>query len=168
MSNPNLLKQEKTEKGKRGIHAKHIDNDKPFVYLRRWLTLLSCTSWYAIMYFEVCGYKNSCFFHGFNNTHLTHLISASVANKNYGSWSDWLSCYNLFCWTFDISRTASYETTLVRLSVRRPSLNFFKTGSLVFSDIVHGHSWPWNLKTDYQIFEKERKKLAAWIWAQGG
>ena len=40
------------------------------------------------------------------------------------------------CCTLDVSRTASYEITLVRLSVRlsvRPSLNFIKIGSLLFS-----------------------------------
>ena len=44
----------------------------------------------------------------------------------------------------DVSRTASYEIILVHLSVcqsvcpfLRPSLSFFKIGSLVFSDIVH-------------------------------
>ena len=45
--------------------------------------------------------------------------------------------------TLDVSRTASFETTLVRLSVRpslRPSLSFLKIVSLVFSDIVHGDS----------------------------
>ena len=44
------------------------------------------------------------------------------------------------CWTLDVSRTASYEITLIRPSVRpsvRPSLNFLKIGSLVFSDIAH-------------------------------
>ena len=43
----------------------------------------------------------------------------------------------------DVSRTASYEITLVRVSIRpsvRPSLTFLKTGSLVFSDIVHDGS----------------------------
>ena len=53
-----------------------------------------------------------------------------------------LSCY----WTIDVSRTVSYEITLVRLSVCRslsvclsirPSLNFLKIVSLVFSDILH-------------------------------
>ena len=47
------------------------------------------------------------------------------------------------CWTLDVSRTASYEIILVRLSVClsiRPSLNFLKIGSLVFSDIGHDDS----------------------------
>ena len=38
-------------------------------------------------------------------------------------------------WTLGVSRTASYEITLVR-----PLLSFFKIGSLVFSDIVHDDS----------------------------
>ena len=44
----------------------------------------------------------------------------------------------------DVSRTAPYQITLVRLSVcpsvRQPSLSFLKIGSLVFSDIVHDDS----------------------------
>ena len=68
-------------------------------------------------------------------------------------------------WTLDISRTASYETTLARLSVR-PSLSFLKVGSLLFSDIVHDDSWPWYLVTDKAIFKKKKKKLAAWIWGK--
>ena len=52
------------------------------------------------------------------------------------------------CWTLDVSRTASYEISLVRLSARcpsvrpsvRPSLSFLKIGPLVFSDIVHDDS----------------------------
>ena len=59
-------------------------------------------------------------------------------------------------WTLDISRTASYETTLARLSVR-PSLSFLKVGSLLFSDIVHDDSWPWYLVTDKAIFKKKKK-----------
>ena len=49
-------------------------------------------------------------------------------------------------WTLDFSRTASYEITLVR-----PSL---KIGLLVFSDIVHDDSWPWYLVTDRERFLK--------------
>ena len=40
-----------------------------------------------------------------------------------------------FFWTLDVSQTASFEITLVRLSVRpcgRSSLSFLKIGSLVF------------------------------------
>ena len=65
----------------------------------------------------------------------------------------------------DVSRTASYEITLVYLSVFlfvRPSLSFFKIGSLVFSDIVHDNSWPCYLVTDVARFLQ--KKLAARIW----
>ena len=48
-----------------------------------------------------------------------------------------------FC--IDVSRSTlvgqdRYKITLVRLSIRlsvRPSLNFLKIGSLLFSDIVH-------------------------------
>ena len=64
----------------------------------------------------------------------------------------------------DFSRTASYEITVIRLSVR-PSLSFLKIGSLVFSDIVHGNSCPW-----YLVSNKARFFLgggmAARIWAQ--
>ena len=71
------------------------------------------------------------------------------------------------CWTLDVVRAASYEITLVRQSVClsvRPSLNYFKIGSLVFSDIVHGDSWPWYLVTDEARFLK--KKLVDRILAQ--
>ena len=78
-------------------------------------------------------------------------------------------CHNF--WMLDVSRTASYEITLVRLSICPfsvclsvcPSLSFLKIGSLVFSDIVHDDSSPWYLVTDSQIFEK---KLVAQIWAK--
>ena len=71
-----------------------------------------------------------------------------------------------YCWTLDVSRTASYEITLVHLSISlslfllssvcppvRPSVhlsvsNFVKIGSLVFSNILHDDSWPWYLVTD--------------------
>ena len=73
-------------------------------------------------------------------------------------------------WTLEVSRTASYEINLVRLSVRlsvhpsvRPWLNFLKIGSLVFSDIVHD-SWPWYLVTDEARFLK--RTVAARIWTQ--
>ena len=55
----------------------------------------------------------------------------------------------------------------VRLSVClsvRPSLSFLKIGSLVFSDIVQGDSWPWYVVTDEARFAGER--LAAQIWAK--
>ena len=56
-------------------------------------------------------------------------------------------------WTLDISQTASYEITLIRLSVRLSvrqsvspffgtSLNFLRIESLVFSGIVHDDSLP--------------------------
>ena len=71
----------------------------------------------------------------------------------------------MFPWTLDVSRTASYEITLARLSVR-PSLSFLKIGSLVFSDIVNHDSWPWYLVTDGARFLKKKKKLTAQIWAK--
>ena len=43
------------------------------------------------------------------------------------------------CWTLDVSRTASYEITLVRLSgcaSVRPSQSFLKIGLLVFSETL--------------------------------
>ena len=46
-------------------------------------------------------------------------------------------------WTLDVSRTVSYEITLIGLSVRLSvpaSRNFLKIGSLVFSDIIHDDS----------------------------
>ena len=65
------------------------------------------------------------------------------------------------CWTLDVSRTASYEITLVCLSVHlsvRPSLNFVKIGLLVFAGILHGDSWSWYLMTDKARFLKKKKK----------
>ena len=59
------------------------------------------------------------------------------------------------CWMLDVSRTASYEINLVCLPVRQLLL-FLKTGSLVFSDIVHDDSWPWYLVTDEGRFLKKR------------
>ena len=70
-------------------------------------------------------------------------------------------------WTLNVSRTASYEITIVLLSVR-PSLSFLKIGSLVFSDILHDDSWPWYLVTDEARFLKKKKKLAARIWVKIG
>ena len=53
------------------------------------------------------------------------------------------ACDFFIFWMLNISQTASYEITLVRLSVCwsvcpsvRLSLSFLKIGSLVFSDIV--------------------------------
>ena len=65
----------------------------------------------------------------------------------------------IWLWTLDVSRTASYEITLVRLSVRpsvRPSLSFLKIGLLLFSDIVHDDSWPWYLATDGAKFLRKK------------
>ena len=52
------------------------------------------------------------------------------------------------CSKLDISPTASYDITFVRLSARpsvrpsvRPSLTFLKIGSLIVSDIVHDVGW---------------------------
>ena len=67
----------------------------------------------------------------------------------------------------DLSRTESYEITLVhlfvclhiRLSVCvsvRQSLSFLKTGSLAFPDIVHDDGWPWYLVTDAVRFLKNK------------
>ena len=68
----------------------------------------------------------------------------------------------IYYWTFNVSPTVSYEITLFRLSFChsfclsvcpsvcksvRPSLTFLKIGSLVYSDIVHYNSLPWNLMT---------------------
>ena len=52
--------------------------------------------------------------------------------------------YLRLCLTLDVSRAASYEITLVRLSVPlsvRPSVTkFSQDWTLVFSDIVHDDS----------------------------
>ena len=73
-----------------------------------------------------------------------------------------------FCWTLGVSRTASYEITLVRLSVCvsvGPSFhpfvsNFFQYWIIaffcLFSDILHDDSWPWYLVTDETIFLKNK------------
>ena len=63
----------------------------------------------------------------------------------------------LWCWTLDVSRTASYEITLVRLSVC-PSLSFLIIGSLVFSDMVHHDSCPWYIVNWKARFLKRTKK----------
>ena len=59
-------------------------------------------------------------------------------------------------WELDLSRTASYEITLICLSVHA-SLSFLMTGSLVFSGIVHVGSWPWYLVTNKSDFWREKK-----------
>ena len=48
----------------------------------------------------------------------------------------------LSCGTPNIRWTAFYEITFFHLPVR-PSLNFVKIRSLIFSDILHDDSWPW-------------------------
>ena len=53
---------------------------------------------------------------------------------------------DVFYWTLGVSRPASYEITLARLSIR-----FLKIESLVFSEIVHDDSWPWYLVTEKRI-----------------
>ena len=67
----------------------------------------------------------------------------------------------------DVSRTASYEITVVRLSVP-PLLKFLKIGSLVFSDIVHDDSWPWYLVTDRARFFEIKEKMTSRISAKWG
>ena len=70
-------------------------------------------------------------------------------------------------WTLDISQTASYEITLIRLSVRLSvrisappflgsSLSFLRIKSLVFAGIIHDDSWPWYLVTDEPRFLKKK------------
>lgn len=41
----------------------------------------------------MCGYKNSRFFHGWENVHLACLINVSVTFKTIHIWSDGLSCW---------------------------------------------------------------------------
>ena len=63
-------------------------------------------------------------------------------------------------WTLGVSRTASYEIIIVRLSVCLsvcPSATkFSETGSSLFSDIAHGDSWPWYVVTDKVRFSKKK------------
>ena len=66
-------------------------------------------------------------------------------------------------WTLDVSRTASYEITLVRQYVCL-SVSFLKIASLIFSDIGHDDSWIRYLVTDEARFLK--KNLAARICAK--
>ena len=87
-------------------------------------------------------------------------------------WKTYQSLLFFLLWTLDVSRTASYEITVVPLSVRL-SLSSLKIGSLVLSDIVHDDSWPWYLVTDRARFLKKtkkqnnnNKKMAAGIWAK--
>ena len=74
----------------------------------------------------------------------------------------------LYYWMLSVSPTASYEITLIRLSVClscRQSQSFLKIGSLFFSDIVHDDNWLRYLVTDGARFLK-KKVLAAWIHAK--
>ena len=82
----------------------------------------------------------------------------------YYIFKEFIYSFILF-WALEVSRTASYEITVVRLSVCpsvrpsvrlsvRPSLSFLKIESLVFSDIVHNDSWAWDLLTDGARFLK--------------
>ena len=97
-----------------------------------------------------------------NSTSLLCKHEWHLKDKGYWFWMWWLKsiyqCYLSSCyWMLDISQTVSYEITLVSLSVClsvRPSLNFLKTGSLVFCDIVHDDSWSWYLVTDETRFLK--------------
>ena len=61
-------------------------------------------------------------------------------------------------WALNFIGTASYEITLVRLSVR-PLLSFLKIASLVFSDIVHYDRWPRYPVTDEIRFLKKNWRL---------
>ena len=105
------------------------------------------------------------------------LVSLSVEWKNmctnlydygYNPKIKYVICIIILCfWTLNVSRTASYKITLVRLSIclsTHRSVSFLKIGSLVFSDIVHDDGWPWYLVTDGARFLK--KKLTARIQAQ--
>ena len=60
-------------------------------------------------------------------------------------------------WTLDVSRTASYQITHVRLVIClsvRPSVTKFSQVWIIsfFSDIAHDDRWPWYLVTDEAIF----------------
>ena len=55
---------------------------------------------------------------------------------------------DLWFWTLDVSRTASYEITLIRPSVRLSVLPPVTKFSQDFSDIAHDDSWPRYLATD--------------------
>ena len=65
-------------------------------------------------------------------------------------------------WTLDVSRTASYEITLVRLSVRPSVTKFCQNCIFSFFDTVHENSWPWYLVTDRR---NSRRNLQ---WEEGG
>ena len=69
-------------------------------------------------------------------------------------------------WTFDVSRRAFYEITVIRLFVCpsvcpavsqfvHSSISFLKIASSVLSDIIHGDSWPWYRVTDEARFLKK-------------
>ena len=68
----------------------------------------------------------------------------------------------LYYWMLSVSPTASYEITLIRLSVClscRQSQSFLKIGSLFFSDVIHDDSWLRYLVTDGARFLKKKKKF---------
>ena len=67
----------------------------------------------------------------------SQILSLEPITFSIASWC--LDVEFLDYWTLDVSWTASFEITIVLLSVR-PSLHFLKIGSLVFSDIVHDGS----------------------------
>ena len=73
-------------------------------------------------------------------------------------WLIWLKdkCYETLTHflTIEVSWTASYEITLLRLSAHH-SPSCLKIGSLVFSDIVHDDNWQWYLVTDENRFLKK-------------
>ena len=57
-------------------------------------------------------------------------------------------------WTLDVSRTASYEITLVRLSVRPSVTKFCQNCIFSFFDTVYENSWPWYLVTEVKLTKK--------------
>ena len=92
----------------------------------------------------------------FNDVKEDFFQSRSSHDKTFWVYSQ-IPRHSLYtaCRALDISQTASYEITLVCLSICLSICPSLKTGLLVFSDVVDDDSWPWYLATDEARFWKK-------------
>ena len=123
-----------------------FDFKKHFIYCPKWLLVLFIENLFNVIHYLFVEQISYTFW--INNPRVPILIFWQVGflvmeNGIIG----WLVAY-CYC-MLDVSWTASYEITLVRLPVY-PSLSF-----LVFTYIVHDDSWPWYLVTDKTRFLKK-------------
>ena len=93
----------------------------------------------------------------FNDVKEDFFQSRSSLDKTFWVYSQ-IPRHSLYttCRALDISQTASYEITLVCLSICLSICLSLKTGLLVFSDVVDDDSWPWYLATDEGRFLKKK------------